>query len=75
MSDKRKDKGIPYDPAPDIHHFHGIPNSSFDIINMYGTYEVQRTADTENEFPRIAQGTPKAEKDKVITKDDLEGEH
>ena len=72
---KKRDKGIPYDPAPNVHHFGGIPASSFDIINMYGTYEVQRTADTENEFPRIAHGTPTAEKNKVITKDDLEGEH
>ena len=73
MSEKKK--GIPYDPAPNVHHFSGIPASSFDLINMYGTYEVQRTADTENEFPRIAHGTPKAEKDKRITKDDLTGEH
>ena len=72
---KKRDKGIPYDPAPNVHHFGGIPASSFDIINMYGTYEVQRTADTENEFPRIAHGKPKAEKDKRITKDELTGEH
>ena len=72
---KKRDKGIPYDPAPNVHYFGGIPASSFDIINMYGTYEVQRTADTENEFPRIAHGTPKAEKDKRITKDELTGEH
>lgn len=28
----------------------------FDQINMYGTYEIQRTADTSNVFPTISQG-------------------
>ena len=32
------------------------PESVFDLINKYGTYQVQPTADTENEFPHIAQG-------------------
>ena len=35
------------------------PDDSFQLINKYGTYEIQPTANTENDFPAIAQGTPK----------------
>lgn len=34
----------------------GLPDTSFRMINNYGTYEVQATADTENQYPAIAQG-------------------
>ena len=27
-----------------------------DIINEYGTYEIQKTSDTDNRYPFIAQG-------------------
>ena len=28
----------------------------FDLINEYGTYEIQPTCDTESQYPAIAQG-------------------
>lgn len=28
----------------------------FDLVNEYGTYEIQPTCDTENQYPTIAQG-------------------
>ena len=31
-------EGFPYDATPDVHHFPGVPQSSFDVVNMYGTY-------------------------------------
>ena len=34
----------------------GQPLDSLEMINKYGTYEIQPTADTDNEFPCIAQG-------------------
>ena len=34
----------------------GEPETAFDMVNKYGTYEIQPTADTDNEFPTIAQG-------------------
>lgn len=34
------------------------PHDSFDLVNKYGTYEIQPTADTTNFFPEIAQGFP-----------------
>ncbi len=37
----------------------GEPETAFEMINKYGTYEIQPTADTDNEFPCIAQGSPK----------------
>ena len=30
-----------------------------DIVNKYGTYNIQPTADTKNLFPQISQGLPK----------------
>lgn len=48
-----------YDDTPMNHHFPGNSESCFDQVNQYGTYEIQRTADTANFFPAIAQGLPK----------------
>ena len=67
MSDKRPPIPIPYpdkpgfsyDPTPMTHAFPGQPEDCFDLVNQYGTYNIQRTADTENFFPAIAQGLPK----------------
>ena len=42
-----------------------LPNSAFDMVNRYGTYEIQATADTHNQYPAIAQGFNK----KIITRD------
>lgn len=37
----------------------GEPETVFEMINKYGTYNIQPTADTDNPFPTIAQGYPK----------------
>ena len=50
---KRKDRGFPYDAAPDVHQFRGVPQNCFDLVNQYGTYNIQPTTDTENLFPLI----------------------
>ena len=34
----------------------GEPISAADLVNRYGTYEVQATADSENLYPAIAPG-------------------
>ncbi len=34
----------------------GLPQNAFEMVNNYGTYEIQATADTENQYPAIAQG-------------------
>ena len=35
------------------------PESPYEMVNKYGTYEIQPTAETANDFPTIAQGLPK----------------
>ncbi len=47
--------------TPSSNDYSKHPDSSFDLINKYGTYEIQPTADTDNPFPHIAQGLPKTE--------------
>lgn len=42
-----------HDPTPDIHDFPGVPESTFDLVNQYGTYNIQPTSHTENLFPLI----------------------
>ena len=44
--------------TPSANDYSKHPDSSFDLINKYGTYEIQPTADTDNPFPHIAQGLP-----------------
>ena len=34
----------------------GMPETASDMVNFYGTYEIQATAETDNEYPAIAQG-------------------
>ncbi len=33
-----------------------IEDTAFDMVNKYGTYNIQPTNDTDNTFPAIAQG-------------------
>lgn len=44
--------------TPSSNDYSKHPDSSFDLINKYGTYEIQPTADTDNPFPHISQGLP-----------------
>lgn len=39
------------------------PENVYELLNKYGTYEIQPTADTFNEYPAIAQGLAKKNKD------------
>ena len=43
-----------------LKNFPSRPKTVFDAVNMYGTFNIQKTADTENEFPMISQGLPKS---------------
>lgn len=43
----------------------GMPETAFDMVNFYGTYEIQATAETDNQYPAIAEGYNK----KQITRD------
>ena len=39
----------------------GNPKSVYGMLNKYGTYEIQPTADTDNAFPAISQWLSKIE--------------
>lgn len=44
---------------------YGQPETTQELLHKYGTYEIQPTQDSENEFPKIATGLPrKPEKSK-----------
>ena len=55
MSEKHK---LAHDITPDVHQFHAPPENIHDIINGWGTYNIQATSDTENLFPLIGPGLP-----------------
>ena len=55
----RPEPGFDYAIAPQLNSFPGNAEDCFDMVNQYGTYEIQRTTDTGNFFPAIAQGLPK----------------
>lgn len=44
------------------------PDTPYEMVNKYGTYEIQPTAETENSFPTIAQGMPKKSKKPTISR-------
>lgn len=73
MDNEKKDalplrEKFPYYEAPMVNAFPGSPADCFDLVNQYGTYEIQRTADTANFFPAIAQGLPKDADFEIRTK-------
>lgn len=49
-------------PTPSSDPVVGEPEDSFDMVNKYGTYNIQPTSQTENSFPHISQGLPKNRK-------------
>ena len=44
----------------------------FDLVNQYGTYNIQPTTDTENLFPLIGPEMPERWRHMSLGKDDLE---
>lgn len=49
-------------PTPSSDPVMGEPEDSFDMVNKYGTYNIQPTSQTENSFPHIAGTAEKAQK-------------
>lgn len=46
------------DNEVELRNVSGDPVTAEDMVNKYGTYNIQPTSDTENPFPKIAQGLP-----------------
>lgn len=65
------EKARAVDETPMMNPFFGQPDSTFDLINQYGTYNIQPTNEQENPFPAIAQGMPKAWKNQEASKKEL----
>lgn len=55
---KKKDNKIELAATPIVSQ----PLDCFEMVNKYGTYEIQPTADSDNKYPEIAQGCPKGRK-------------
>ena len=70
MHDKEH-KEIPRSMKPDEAVF-GEPVDTVDLINKYGTYNIQPTADSDNLFPMIAPGLPTQCRNFVFDKMDAE---
>ena len=49
--------------TPSINSVMGQPETAFEMINKYGTYNIQPTADTRNTFPAISHGLAKKHAD------------
>lgn len=60
---------LPADPVM------GQPESCFELINKYGTYEIQPTADSGNKYPAISQGLSKKAAKEASPKDDGYNRH
>ena len=45
------------------------PKTVFELVNKFGTYEIQPTCDSDNDFPKIAQGLPRQKNRKVVDND------
>ena len=59
MKDK-KDKFPHYEELEEfVTYMPDSPETPYEMVNKYGTYEIQPTAETANDFPTIAQGLPK----------------
>ena len=55
---KKKNKPE-YFPTPSSATIYGDPETCMELINKYGTYNIQPTADGDHFFPTIAHGMPK----------------
>lgn len=47
-------------------NFRSCPETAEEMVNAYGTYNIQPTADNDNNYPAIAQGTPDYIKEKPL---------
>ena len=56
-----KNKKEAQHPENDTVGIYGQPQNVFQLIHKYGTYEIQPTSDSDNDFPKIAQGLPEKE--------------
>ncbi len=66
---KNKGNSEPMDLLPSARSFLGQPQNVTEQINKYGTYNIQPTNDSDNSFPKIAQGLPSVESRKQMQRE------
>ena len=59
---REKNRGKKAETEMSVTAILGQPETPFDLVNKYGTYEIQPTNDSGNEFPTISQGLSKRKK-------------
>lgn len=55
-TEKKDNFHVPVDTS--VQSWDPTPDTAEEMVNTYGTYEIQATADTEFMFPAISQGLP-----------------
>lgn len=63
--DKRMDNVEIY-PDVSSEAIDSCPETATEMVNSYGTYNIQPTADTDNDFPAIAQGENRVMKSRSL---------
>lgn len=58
----KHEEKLEYRSTPSTEGIAGNAEDCFEMINKYGTYNIQPTADADNTFPAIAQGLPRLKK-------------
>ncbi len=68
MENRKKDRNENFSVPTDIvaKSYPATPETAEEMVNAYGTYNIQPTADTDNDFPAIAQGTTKEMKERPL---------
>lgn len=73
-TEKHADKiheSYPDCPDPRVHQIPGDPGSAWEMVNKYGTYNIQPTSDADHQYPSIHQGLPAQWKNLHQSKTDL----
>ncbi|MBQ7485049.1 MAG: hypothetical protein IJT78_00285 [Oscillospiraceae bacterium] len=58
--------------APDVHAFFGNPDSTFALLNQFGTYNIQPTSDSDNLFPLIGPALPALWRNMALDQDNTD---
>ena len=59
-----KQKKNEFNEELSVDNFTRTPETAYEMLNSYGTYNIQPTAVNENDFPAIAQGENKRMKER-----------
>lgn len=73
-TEKHADKiheSYPDCPDPRVRQIPGDPGSAWEMVNKYGTYNIQPTSDADHQYPSIHQGLPAQWKNLHQSKTDL----